>query len=987
MIFDPRNPELSEGHRIGGYTITRIAELPEIRGIYYALDHEKTGARHVHVSIDDPENTFSVAFKTVPQDSTGVAHILEHTALCGSERYPVRDPFFSMIKRSLNTFMNAFTASDWTMYPFATANEKDFYNLLGVYLDASFFPNLDGLSFQQEGHRLEYDDDGTLQRMGVVYNEMKGAMSAQNQVMGRGLLKALYPDVTYGNNSGGAPEDIPTLTHADLVAFHKVHYHPSNAYFFTYGDLPLERHLKEIEDRVLTRFDRIDPKTDVPNQPRWDAPRTVTERYPAAQGPDLEKECQVAVAWLTPDILDTRAVLGFALLDQILLGNAAAPLRKALIDSKLGTALSDGTGFDPDNRDTSFAAGLKGARAADAQKIESLVIDTLRQEVATGFDRELIDAAIHQLEFHRKEISNVPYPYGLKMLLGFGATWFHGGDPVDVLLFDADLSAIKEGVSKGYFEDLVRTHLIENPHRVRLVLTPDTQLQQQEVLSERSRLDAIEKTLTDEERQTIREEAKTLASLQEAEEDLQVLPTLMREDIAKEIKRLSATDQEGAVARYDVATSGIFYATAAFGVGHLEERLLQLVPIFCHILPRVGTKDRDYLAIAKEMDAVTGGIGMGSNSRTAHDADGSVLPIVTLSGKALYRNRSRMFDLMREFTSGFSFENTERMKTLLLEYRAGMEGAVVQNGHRLAMSLASRSQHPTAALSEIWHGVHQLQFVKDITDALQDGDRAEETLEVLSRQLTEMAGRIFTKENLKLALVAEQEEMDAARPDVEALLAGMGAEGDNGFCPPVFSTPTEPVREGWTTASAVSFVAASFVTPRYSHPDAPVLSVIAKLLRSLYLHREIREKGGAYGGFALFNAEDGLFSFASYRDPHIGRTLDTFKGACEFLNSGAFTETDIKEAILQVCSELDRPDTPFASAKKSFFRDLVGLSDAERVLFKERLLAVDKERVAEVAGLWFTPENAEKGVAVITGSDQLTAANETENTRLTVHQI
>ncbi len=376
-IEDPRNPGLEVGQHILDYRIVKIEPLKEIAAVYYALKHLKTGATHVHISRIDEENTFSVAFKTVPKDSTGVAHILEHTVLCGSHKFPVRDPFFSMLKRSLSTFMNAFTASDWTMYPFSTQNRKDFYNLMEVYLDAAFFPKLDRLSFKQEGHRLEIEDpkqdetpnDLSLVYKGVVYNEMKGAMSSPDQVMARSILKSLYPATTYRFNSGGEPSVITSLTYEQLKAFHEQHYHPSNAFFYTYGNLPLRDHLAFIQEKTLQRFNEIAPDTEVDSQPRWDQPQSVTYSYPFNPNEDPTRKCQVCVAWLTADIEDSFEILTLTLLEQILLGNAASPLKKALIDSGLGSALCDGCGFDADNRDSLFLGGLKDVERSSADKI------------------------------------------------------------------------------------------------------------------------------------------------------------------------------------------------------------------------------------------------------------------------------------------------------------------------------------------------------------------------------------------------------------------------------------------------------------------------------------------------------------------------------------------------------------------------------------------------------------------------------------------
>ncbi|MGD9087424.1 MAG: insulinase family protein, partial [Desulfobacterales bacterium] len=349
-LNDARNSDFRQGEQVGNYTVNRVVPLERIRSFYYDLEHKVTGARHIHISNDDAENTFSVAFKTVPVDSTGVAHILEHTALCGSHRYPVRDPFFSMLKRSLSTFMNAFTASDWTMYPFSTQNTKDFFNLLDVYLDAAFFPKIDELSFKQEGHRLEIEgdlnsDDPDRFRLvykGVVYNEMKGAMSSPDQVMVRSIQKELYPSTTYHYNSGGDPAEIPSLTYQQLKEFHRRHYHPSNAFFYTYGNVPLAESLATIEDTVLKKFERITPDTDVAAQPRWRKPRVASFPYPFNPNEDPAKKYQACVAWLVGDIKDAFQVLTLSLLEQVLLGNSAAPLRKALIDSELGSSLCDG---------------------------------------------------------------------------------------------------------------------------------------------------------------------------------------------------------------------------------------------------------------------------------------------------------------------------------------------------------------------------------------------------------------------------------------------------------------------------------------------------------------------------------------------------------------------------------------------------------------------------------------------------------------------
>ncbi len=989
---DQIQPRYAIGEEIFDYRVVRVEDLPQIDAVFYELEHGPTGARHIHIARADTENAFSVAFKTVPSDSTGVAHILEHTALCGSKKFPVRDPFFSMLKRSLSTFMNAFTASDWTMYPFTTQNRKDFYNLLDVYLDAAFYPRLDRLSFKQEGIRIEAEpkgeeEDFDLVYKGVVYNEMKGAMSSPDQVMGRSLLKALYPHTTYGNNSGGSPEEIPTLTHEKLLTFHRHHYHPSNAFFYTYGDIPLKDHLQFIGEKILKHFDRIDPGTDVPPQPRFSEPRTVTEHYPLDKSEDPAKKSQASVAWLLADIQEGFTVLSLILLSEILLGNPASPLRKALMDSELGSSLADATGYDSDNRDTMFSAGLKNVDPKDAEAIEKLVLDTLKGLAHEGIDPRLIESAIHQIEFHRKEVTNSPYPYGLKLFLFLAGTWFHRGNPIEVLNIDENLNRIREEMVKGgFFEGLIRKYFLENSHRVLFKLLPDQEMARKEEVRAVQELERIKSGLSRAEIETIQEDAKILARMQESEEDLSVLPTLELSDISPKIPTVEETafHEELGATVYEQPTSGIFYFTAAAGAGTLSAELLPLVPFFCYALTKIGTRGRNWAEIAQEIDQYTGGLGLSGHSRTDFTESGLCIPFVTLSGKALIRNEARMFDLIREILQERDFTDIARLKTLLLEYRSGLESGIVRNGHRLAMSAASRAFSPAQALNELWSGIHQLKKIKALADELE-----EEQLKALGENLDKIAEKLFQAKNLKIALIGENEAISLALAEVQKLLDGIPKGRAQGFIPPDIELESFLPREGWTTSTAVSFVGKTFKTVRMLHEDAPALAVIAKLLRSRYLHREIREKGGAYGGFSLYNGESGVFNFGSYRDPHIAATLSVYDRASEFILSGGYSDEDIKESILQICSDIDKPDPPGPAARKSFYRNLIGLSDEARNQYKRRLLKVDRDQVVAVAKRYFKGlGKGEAGVSVISSEEKLKKANEKmADAPLTIHQI
>lgn len=985
------------GQVISGYKVTNVSRIDTINSTMIQLTHLKTAARHIHIANEDRENTFGVFFRTVPEDSTGVAHILEHTVLCGSRNFEVRDPFFSMIKRSLSTFMNAFTASDWTMYPFSTQNEKDYYNLMDVYLDAAFFPKIDRLSFKQEGHRMEFVDseDGSrvLEYKGVVYNEMKGAMSSPGQVMGRSLLAALYPETTYRNNSGGEPENIPDLTWENLKKFHAKYYHPSNSFFYTYGNLPLKQTLSVIENKVLNEFDFLQVDSQVASQPRWNAPKQATQAYAYADPQDIDKKYQACLAWLICDIKDSFEVLVMNVLEQILIGNSASPLRKALIESNLGSALSDSSGFDADNRDTLFSCGLKDIYKTDVPKVEKIICDTLTSLADKGIDPELIESAVHQIEFHRKEITNTPYPFGIKLLLSFAGTVIHEGDPLSCINIDDDLDRLKEEIDNGGFlEACLKKFFLDNPHRVLFTLEPDPELETRKNKTTREKLDALLKKLDSGEIKTIEEDAKALQKLQEEEEDVSVLPTLELEDVPPEIEIIKpdALKNLKRSTAYDRATSDILYFTCPVGAGDIDPSLFPLIPFFCQAFTGSGTKDHTYSEMAQKIDLYTGGISCSPFSGSYFTEEAQAHSFIALQGKALERNTDHLFAMISEFISKYSFTDFDRLKNLLFQYRSGLEASIVSTGHRYAISLSAQSLTKGSFINEMWHGIAQYQTIKQITENLKDENQSKKTLEALSGNLKQIARAIFRQGNIKPALIGSKDAILKADQQVESIHTSLPANGSPSFATPQIDAPQDIPFSGWHTNTSVSFVGQSFKAVRITHEDAPGLAVISKLLRSLYLHREIREKGGAYGGFAIYNSEEGLFSFGSYRDPHIKRTLDVYENACDFMISGEYSQTDVKEAILQVCSEIDKPETPGPAAMKAFYRNITKLSDDIRKNFKDKLLQLDKNQIQRIAEKYFSVDKTRKGSAVISSKERLEQTNEKlskENRRLDLFKI
>ena len=482
------------------FSLVRSEFIDALNVDVFEYEHKVTGAKHIHIASENDENVFLVGLKTVPTDSCGVAHILEHTVLCGSERFPVRDPFFMMIRRSLNTFMNAFTSSDWTAYPFASKNKKDFRNLLDVYLDAVFFSRLDPLDFSQEGHRLEFAEptnaESDLTFKGVVFNEMKGAMSSTNSVLWQTITKYLCPNNTYHFNSGGEPTDIPDLSYDDLMAFYRTHYHPSNAVFMTFGDLPAIELQAEFEDKVLSRFERLDRKVIVPNAKRYFSPIRVEEAYAAE---DVKEDaCHVVVAWLLGESTDLSQQFEAELLSNVLLDNSASPLRRVLEGSKLGNAPSPMCGLEDSNKEMSFMCGLEGVARTDAEKVESLIVDTLKQIVVEGVPQEMVEAMLHQLELSQREIGGDSYPFGLQLILGGLSTAMHAGDVIAQLNLDPVIADLRERIQDPkYIPNLIQSLILDNAHRVTVTLRPDTELEGRRNNAEKDRLAAIKAGLSD----------------------------------------------------------------------------------------------------------------------------------------------------------------------------------------------------------------------------------------------------------------------------------------------------------------------------------------------------------------------------------------------------------------------------------------------------------------------------------------------------------
>lgn len=962
----------TEGAKIGDYRVERVLPLEHLQGQYIELRHERLGSRHIHIACPDENNAFNVMFPTVPQDSTGVAHILEHVVLAGSEKYPVRDPFFSMMPRSLSTFMNAMTGQDSTSYPFSTRNRTDYDNLLDVYLDATFFPRITRETFLQEGWRYEFEDGENpatpLKYKGVVFNEMKGGMATPAYVLYyRGIGPALFPDLTYRWNSGGDPLHIPELTHEQLKAFHAEHYHPSNAYFYTYGNLPLEPTLLAIEKHVMSRFSRIEIDTHIPDQPNFSAPVRLEVSYPLARTEALEGQTQVVVAWKTAFIGDGLERLALDVLSSVLLSNAASPLRKALVESGLGTALADINGLVPSYREMVFAAGLKGVRDEDVERVEALILETLTGLARDGVSADMVDAAVHQLEIESREVSNVGRPYALKLAFDLEGAYQHGGDPYKSLQLEADLQGLAQArAAGGYFEGLIEKYLINNTHRARIVLRPDQEMTERAEVAEIAHLEMIKSKLSPDEIARIVEEARTLRTLQDTPQDLSVLPTLELSDVPmnfEDVPHRLETINTAIVGLFPQPTNGLVYADLQVDFSGLPERLKDLLPVFAYVAPKMGAGNRSYLEMASRIEASTGGIGMGASLRGSPDDLTRFTQSFTVSGKALTRNLRAFFEILSELMTGLEFDRAH-LKNLLGQYRSSLESRVVNAGHLFARRLAEAQLSAAGALKERLEGVTQVGVAKRLAALDEAG------VSSLIADLETLRDALFRNANLRACLTAEESQLEPMKSLLGALLEKLPSSPVQ-----ITSSSGESLSlqaQARTTAVPVAYDALIVQTVPYTHPDASVLMALAEYIRSRYTHAEVREKGGAYGGFATTDREGGTFALLSYRDPHIVRTFGVFRQAARYVLENPIDAEAVKEAVLSACGEVDPLSSPDSKGRSRFFNDLAGFTLEKRIAFKKRLLQVTADDLRRVAKTYLTQDGA---MAVISNDEKIAQAN------------
>lgn len=927
------------------YALKRELEIAEIQCTLRELEHLPTGAHILHIANDDEENLFNLSFRTWPETSNGVAHILEHTVLCGSEHFPVRDPFFAMNRRSLNTFMNALTGADFTCYPAASQVEKDFYNLLEVYLDAVFKPKLTKSSFLQEGHRLEFlepeDPNSPLLFKGIVFNEMKGALATGEARLSEALMEALYPDLTYGINSGGEPKVIPSLTYEELKAFHAKYYHPSRCLFFFYGNLPLEQHLAFLDAHAFKGVEKLPPLDFLPKQPRFSEKVEKKLTYPISEDEDREAKTMIGMGWLTCSILEQEELLALTVLDIVLMGTDAAPLKKALLKSSL--CKQTDSVIDGEMSEIPFVLICKGCEGANADALENVVRKTLSEIVEEGLPPHLVEGAIHQLEMSRTEITGNSSPYGLHLFFRAALLKQHGGNPEDGLRVHTLFEHLRKKVEDPhYLTDLIQKQLIDNPHCVRVVMEPSQTLAAQEVEEEQAVLEKMVGALTDPQVKEILEQSKALSAQQNAVENLDVLPKVTLDDVANEGKEFPLKREPFKSVElfyHPCFTNEMLYADLVFDLPAIAQHDLPFLRLFTVLLPQIGCGGRPYAEHLDYLLEHTGGVGCALDLGLQVDNPAHMRPSLSLRGKALYRKLDKFFPLMRDLLLTADFTDVERIKELLMQHFHALENSIQHSSLRYAVNLASRGLSVPSTIINAWFGLDYFEAVKQIVTDFEQNPQP--LIEKMQHLQTECLGL----EGAHLILSCDQKCIEK--------LKGEGFYGLADFPTKAFTPWTgaydiqKTHSQGRLTASPVAFTTQLFPSLNYIHPQAAALSIASEVMENKVLHKRIREQGGAYGAGAVNGLLSGQFYFYTYRDPHLKSSLEAFREGVEAIAAGKFEADDIEEAQMGLFQDLDSPTPPGSRSLAAYGRWRGGRTPEMRQQFRTHLLNATKEEIAE----------------------------------------
>lgn len=890
-----------------GFKLIDEKELKDISAVGRIFMHEKTGAKLVNIFNTDDNKVFSISFKTLPEDSTGVFHILEHSVLCGSRKYPSKEPFVELAKGSLNTYLNAATYPDKTMYPIASRNKQDFKNLMDVYMDAVFYPNIYKYPeiLKQEGWHYEINNsEEELQYKGVVYNEMQGVYSSPESILMRGITRNLLPDTCYGHDSGGNPDYIPNLTQDKFIEYHKKFYHPSNSYIYIYGDMDIFEVLEYLDKDYLSNFEKRELNIEVTEQKTFSKNVKIKEYYPIGKEEDEKDKTYLSLSFATGSVLNNEHYLAFDLLEDILLETAASPLRKALIEAQLG---KDTFGmYNNSILYTSLSIILKSSNEADNDNFEKLVYSELKRLVKEGIDKNLIEAVINTHEFDLKEGDYSGYPKGLAYAGKILNSWLYGGEPFIHLEFNDVLESIKVKAKGNYFEELIEKYLLNNSHSLLLIVKPKKNMAEEKQIEIKNSLKLLKNSLEKSAVEALVEETRELIKRQatpDNPEDIKKIPLLTLKDIDKEIKKYSTEISNAAnykIMYNKLPTNGIDYVNFYFDTKVIVQEDLPYIAVLSYVLGKIPTENYSYEKLSNEINKNTGGIEFSTEVYNDYKAFDEYHPKLVVQGKVLHEKINILFNMIFEIINRSKFDNYARMKEIINEYKSRIEMALISNGHRIVSTLVSSYYSQIGKYTEITSGFNFYKFLSDLEK------NYEERKEEFAEKLMQISKAVFNINNLIIQIGCTEEDYTGIESDLNKILTeNINTEilKQNQY---KFNLNAD--NEALETSSKVQYVAKGYnylkLIPKYTGK----LQVLRNIANYDYLWNTVRVQGGAYGVFIAFR-RSGIMFISSYRDPNIKETVEAYNNFYKYLSEFNADEREMTKYIIGTISDLDAPLT------------------------------------------------------------------------------
>lgn len=956
------------------YRIIEKQDLSDLNSLGYLLEHKKTKAKIVLIENEDDNKVFTVGFRTPPEDSTGVAHIVEHTVLCGSREFPLKDPFIELAKGSLNTFLNAMTYPDKTVYPVASCNAKDFQNLMHVYLDAVFYPNIyqEEKIFRQEGWHYELESpDAPLKYNGVVFNEMKGVFSSPEQLLARDIQHSLFPDTAYGVESGGDPACIPDLTYQAYLDFHRKYYHPSNSYIYLYGDMDMEEKLNWIDCHYLSKFDYLAVDSEVAMQKPFDKMQEKYGFYSVTEGEDTEGKAYFSYNVVLKDSLERNLYRAFKILDHVLMGMVGAPVKQALLDAGIGSEID--SMYETSVRQPFFSIIAKNVKKDQKQEFLQVIRSTLAKIVKEGINKKSLQAALNAMEFQYREADYGSYPKGLMYGLQMFDSWLYDEKkPFLHICGDEVFTFLKEQVDKGYFESLIQTYLLDNTHASFVSVEPKVGLTALMDKEERGKLKEYKAGLDLAEREALVRETKELKAYQEEPDDPEMMaciPLLEREDISREARPFVTEEKEISgcpVLHHSVFTNGISYLRLVFDVRDYRN-YASYIALLADLIGAMDTEKRDKLELSNEILLHAGGFSASADVYY-HRKTGDCPMKLELSTKVLYPETGYVLGLIQEMIIGTRLEDEKRLREIIGETRSYLQSGLQAYGN---LTAAWRG------LSYLWEPYYYLEQMRGIAyyHFLCDlDDHFDERKKNLIAVLKSLVQNIFTKERLLLSVTAEQEGYDSLQENVDVLLKGLYSRGVKTLPEPAWKPERIQYNEGFKTAGKVQYVARVGNYGKKGIVYSGIFKVVKTILNYDYLWNEVRVKGGAYGVKCFFH-DAGYGYFVSYRDPNLKDTNEVYKGVPDYLREFDADERDMMKYIIGTVSELDVPLTPRAVGERSFTAYLTGVTLEDKQRERDEVLTADKEKIRAAAAMAEALLTDEK-ICVLGGEEKVRQAEE-----------